>query len=207
MTPRLPLLLAAATFVAAAAVSAAPAPQAPGTSPQGGARQAPAGAPAPARGVVPQPRSKRPLPDLDMLTLEGVRVRTRDLRGKVVLLDFWGTWCAPCRAAVPQLRALHARLAGSPFALVSISNDPEREIVERFVTAHGMEWDQVWDERQEVIGGLAVRRYPTYLLVDHEGNVVYTAIGFGPHVEREIEARVAAAVAAAEAAARATSPR
>ena len=137
---------------------------------------------------------KKLLPDLEMVTLDGVRVTTAGLRGKVVLLDFWGTWCAPCRAAVPDLRRLNARLQGSPFALVSISNDGDRTTLERFIAANEMAWTQVWDGEQTVIRDLAVRSFPTYVLVDHLGEVVFAASGWGPNVEREIETRVGSAV-------------
>jgi thiol-disulfide isomerase/thioredoxin len=149
-----------------------------------------------ARDLVADPRlaGRKLLPDLEMVTLGGERVTTRGLRGKVVLLDFWGTWCAPCRAAVPDLQRLNERMKGSPFVLVSISNDIDRTVLERFIAARGMDWVQVWDENHDVIGALDVRRYPTYVLVDHEGEVVFTASGWGPNVEREIETRVDRAV-------------
>ena len=101
---------------------------------------------------------------------------------------------------MPELKDLHERMAKTPFELVSIANDLDRSTVERFVADEEMEWVQVWDGDQQVIRKLDVRRYPTYVLVDHEGNVVFAASGWGPNVEREIETRVARAVAAASAA-------
>ena len=197
-------LLAAALLAAGGAVvSAAPVAVAAGKGaqqPRAGAA-ATAAAPAAAPSPTAMPFRKRPLPDLELVTLEGQRVRTRELRGKVVLLDFWGTWCAPCRAAVPDLRDLNERLAKKPFAMVSIANDLDRSTVERFVADEDMEWIQVWDGEQAIIRKLDVRSYPTYVLVDHEGNVVFAAAGWGPNVEREIETRVGKAVAAAAAAA------
>jgi hypothetical protein len=98
--------------------------------------------------------------------------------------------------------ALHERLADEPFVLVSISNDLDRTVVERFVDSEGMHWPQVWDGADgRLVGVLDIRAFPTYVLVDHEGNVVFAASGWGPNVEREIETRVAAAVSAAQAAA------
>lgn len=149
---------------------------------------------------------KRLIPDLELVSLSGDYVTTDDLRGKVVLFDFWGTWCAPCRAAIPDLRNLNARLRKSPFALVSISNDADSEMLKRFIAEQQMDWLQVWDEHQEINRKLAIKGYPTYLLVDHEGEIVYAASGWGPMMEREIEDRVRRAVSKAKRAARPETP-
>ncbi len=144
---------------------------------------------------------KRLLPDLDLVTLAGDYLTTDDLRGRVVLIDIWGTWCAPCRAAVPELRRLHARMKKAPFALISISNDSDEPTLRQFIAQNGMEWPQVWDKDHQILRKLDIHRFPTYLLVDHEGEVVYSASGWGPSVEREIEARIARAVRVAKKAA------
>jgi thiol-disulfide isomerase/thioredoxin len=141
---------------------------------------------------------KRLVPDLELVSLSGEYVTTEELRGKVVLLDFWGTWCAPCRAAIPDLRNLSARLKKSPFVLISISNDPDAELLKRFVADNRMDWLQVWDENREINGRLAIRSYPTYVLVDHEGEIVFVTSGWGPVIEREIERRVGGAVGRAK---------
>jgi hypothetical protein len=98
---------------------------------------------------------------------------------------------------VPELRNLSLRLRDAPFLLISISNDSDRGVLEKFVAEHRMEWMQVWDEKMEVTRRLGVSRYPTYLLVDHEGEVVYGTSGWTPSMEREIQKRVGAAVSRA----------
>lgn len=149
---------------------------------------------------------KRLIPDLELVSLAGEYLTTEDLRGKVLLLDFWGTWCAPCRAAIPDLRSLSARLRKSPFVLISVSNDSDVEVLKRFIAENRMEWPQVWDERHETHKKLGVSRFPTYLLVDHEGEIVYVASGWGPQVEREIEQRVRTAVGKAKKSAASPAP-
>ena len=144
---------------------------------------------------------KRLLPDLELVTLAGDYLTTDDLRGRVVLFDFWGTWCPPCRAAVPELKRLHARMKKAPFALISVSNDSDEPTLRQFIAENGMEWPQVWDKDRQILGKLEIQRFPTYLLVDHEGEVVYSASGWGPSVEREIEARIGSAVRVAKKAA------
>ena len=144
---------------------------------------------------------KRLIPDLELVTLAGDYLTTADLRGRVVLIDVWGTWCAPCRAAVPDLKRLTGRLEKAPFLMVSISNDADEPALKQFIADHGMAWPQVWDKDHEIQRRLGVSRFPTYLLIDHEGEIVYSASGWGPAVEREIEHRIAQAVRAARKAA------
>lgn len=63
------------------------------------------------------------MPEFEVVTLDGEYLTSEELAGKVVLLDFWGTWCAPCVAAIPHLKRLSRRSEKSPFVLLSISND------------------------------------------------------------------------------------
>src|SRR5436305_3021019 len=72
-------------------------------------------------------------PDFSGQTLDGTPFRLADLRGKVVVLDFWATWCPPCRAMIPHEREMVQRLAGKPFALIGISADSEEAALRDFV--------------------------------------------------------------------------
>ncbi len=137
---------------------------------------------------------KNLLPDFAVATLAGDYVSSDDLRGKVVLLDFWATWCAPCRAAIPELRSLSRRRAKDPFVLLSISVDQDEKALRELVAQSEMTWPQVWDKNSEIYRKLNAKALPTYVLVDPEGEIVYTATGWGPSVEREIESRVFSAV-------------
>ena len=144
---------------------------------------------------------KRLIPDLELVTLAGDYLTTDELRGSVVLIDVWGTWCAPCRAAVPDLKRLQARMRNAPFTMISVSNDTDEPALRQFIADHEMTWAQVWDKDHEILGKLGISRFPTYLLVDHEGEIVYSASGWGPAVELEIESRIARAVRTAKKAA------
>jgi tetratricopeptide (TPR) repeat protein len=140
---------------------------------------------------------KRLMPDLDLVTLGGEYLTSEELRGKVVLFDFWGTWCAPCVAAIPDLRALSRRLSKDPFVLLSVSNDNDEATLRKFIAEHKMTWPQVWDEKHEVIRKCDIRSYPTYVLVSHEGEIVFVTRGWGPGVEQELNRKVLSAVQAA----------
>ncbi len=144
---------------------------------------------------------KRLVPDFELVTLAGSYITAEELRGKVLLLDFWATWCAPCIAAVPSLRSMSRRMEKNPFVLLSISADNDEALLRRFVADNEMSWPQVWDKRGEFTRRCKVESFPTYVLVDHEGEIVYATRGWGEAIERELNQRIFSAIRAAKASA------
>ncbi len=133
-----------------------------------------------ARAYLANPRSAREkfAPEFNFDGLDGSPVRLQDLRGKVVLLDFWATWCAPCVQALPDLKHLARKKSGEPFVLVSVSADQDRATLEKFVQKNKMSWKQCWDETGKMSRSLfGVTSFPSYLLLDPEGAVLYSSVG------------------------------
>lgn len=136
-------------------------------------------------------------PSFDVATLDGEFLALDELEGSVVLLDFWATWCKPCHFAVPGLRTLAKKRDKVPFELISISTDSDEEALKRFIDENRMTWPQVWDEHGEIARDYGVRSYPTYLLINHEGVVVYRTSGWGERKDMEIRNEVNRALRAA----------
>lgn len=137
-----------------------------------------------------------------MTTLEGRSLTPGHFAGRAVLLDFWGTWCPPCRKAAPALGRLAQELRGEPFELVGVSTDRSRGDLEVFIEQHDMEWTQVWDQTGEVTRDhFRVRVYPTYVVLDHEGREVFRITGWDEGIQQRLERAVEAAVATAREAA------
>jgi thiol-disulfide isomerase/thioredoxin len=139
------------------------------------------------------------VPPFTLTTLDGKPVRSSDLRGKVVLLDFWATWCIPCVKGLPDLKALAKRMSGEPFVLVGVSEDARREDAAAFVRKHGLSWMQAWDGESDLGSQLfKVETLPTQVLLDHEGAFVYRQSGWAPgRSASAMEAQVVKAVAEA----------
>jgi thiol-disulfide isomerase/thioredoxin len=156
-----------------------------------------------ARDMIEDPRRARQnmLPSLELVTLGGDYLTNEDLAGKVVLLDFWGTWCPPCRASVPSLRGLVERNAKLPLVVLSVSNDQDENALRSFVASNGMTWPQVWDRKQGLVREMNVSGFPTYILADHEGVIVFRYSGWGEPIERAIQAEIRRAVGRAKRAA------
>lgn len=134
-----------------------------------------------ARKLVENPRRAREnfAPDFSFTSSEGEHIMLEDLRGKVVLLDFWGTWCPPCVESVPELRSLHKRYSkeGSPFMLIGISSDSDEEEWKEFTAKNKMIWPQYRDKDRRIQRAFGVRAFPTYILIDHEGVVRFQSVG------------------------------
>lgn len=110
-------------------------------------------------------------PDLDGQTLARSAVKLSSLRGKVVLVDFWGMWCGPCVAQLPQLKKLREKLRGKPFELVGVNSDKDRDALARFLAANRVDWPNVIDGGMDGPAAKAWRidSWPTNFLVDSGG--------------------------------------
>ena len=95
------------------------------------------------------------LPPLSFVTPDGRHCTSEELRGKVVLLSFWATWCEPCIDAVPELRRLYTQYEKEPFVMVGVNLDHDRATATKFVEANGMGWPQVTDESSARLGNAA----------------------------------------------------
>jgi len=134
----------------------------------------------PARQMILNPRRAREnyAPDFSFTSAEGEHITLEDLRGKVVLLDFWGTWCPPCVESVPELRNLHKRYAkDGTFVLIGISSDSNEEEWKEFTEKNKMVWPQYRDEDRRIQRAFGVRAFPTYIVIDHEGIVRFQSVG------------------------------
>ena len=125
----------------------------------------------------PLQRQKR-APDFGSVDSEGATVSSCSQRGRVVLLDFWATWCPPCIRALPVMKELAHYLPSDKFVLISIDEDTsEKGKWRSFITKEKMDWTQVWDQNSKIFGSfeLAPRgelSLPRYVLIDREGYVL-----------------------------------
>lgn len=137
----------------------------------------------------PGPDLGKPAPDFTLQDLAGNTVRLSDLRGRPVLINFWATWCAPCRTEMPELDAV-ARERGPErlrVLLVDFQEDPQE--VQRYVDTLGLSLVPLLDRDGAVARAYRVGGLPTSFFVDSAGGVRHIQIG--PMTRRLIEARLA----------------
>lgn len=110
-------------------------------------------------------------PEFALQTLDGTTINSTDLRGKVVLLNFWATWCPPCTAEMPDLNALYREYGSARnFMVLGVDFEEDAETVGPFVQQYGLEFPVVLDRDGRVTTQLfGVRPLPTTFLIDREG--------------------------------------
>ncbi len=113
------------------------------------------------------------LPDLD-----GKSVRLSDLRGRVILINFWATWCPPCRAEMPSMNDVYKDYRNKGFEILAIAGDVEgKRIVAPFVRKYGFTFPVLLDPRNDVGARLGVRGIPTSYLLDKKGRSAGVEVG------------------------------
>jgi thiol-disulfide isomerase/thioredoxin len=117
----------------------------------------------------------KPAPEIVAMDLDGQAMKLSDFRGRVVVVNFWATWCGPCMALVPHERALVKRLEGKPFVLVGVSGDEDADKARQAVRREDMTWRSWWDGGRD--GPTATRwnvhAWPAIYVLDRQGIIRY----------------------------------
>jgi peroxiredoxin len=113
-----------------------------------------------------------------------------DLRGQVVLVDFWASWCKPCAQSFPWLDSLHARLDGQGFTVLAVNVDKQRKKADAFLAAHPVRFPVAFDPAGVAAASWGLPGMPTSFLVDRKGVVRRVHTGFRPEEARETEALI-----------------
>jgi len=118
-----------------------------------------------------------PTPELRLQDLGGREHRLSDYRGKVVLVNFWATWCAPCRDEMPSIGRLRESLAGQPFEVLAVNLGEPASRIEKFRAQVPMEFPVLLDRDTATARAWKARFLPATYLVDGEGRVRYVHYG------------------------------
>jgi peroxiredoxin len=120
----------------------------------------------------------RQAPEFSLSDLSGRAIRLANLQGRIVFLNLWTTWCAPCREEMPAMQALYTRLRGPDFEMLAVSADQEgREVVERFVQELRLTFPVLPDPELQIADRYGVSGYPETFIIDRNGRVVAHQIG------------------------------
>ena len=124
-------------------------------------------------------RDRKPAANFQMIDVFGKQVRLNALRGKVVLLDFWATWCPPCRAEIPHFNKLYRKYRSQGFEIIGVSLDKGGpEVVRPFAKENKMRYPLVMGDTKITQDYGGIRGIPTTFLIDKKGRIAYKYVGF-----------------------------
>lgn len=118
-----------------------------------------------------------PSPDFTVSTLEGKTVSLGDFRGKGVILNFWATWCPPCRAEMPEFQALYREKGGDDFVIMAVDVQEPPDPVKRFVEEFGLTFPILMDAEGDLSTLYKVVALPTTFFIDGKGTIRAINVG------------------------------
>ena len=118
-----------------------------------------------------------PAPELTVTDLHGTPITLSSLKGKTVLLDFWTSWCPPCRADGPALEKIYRRYGATDLAIIGISVNEERDVINQYLDKHPHTYPIVLTADNDMPRPYQVNIYPTYIVIDRDGNVTAATEG------------------------------
>ncbi len=134
----------------------------------------------------------RPAPDFTLADLDGNQVSLSDLRGKTVFINFWATWCGPCRVEMPEIEAIHQQYKDKDVVVLGVDILETEGEVRQFVVEGGYNWTFVMDTTGEVTNSYQVVAIPTSFFIDKEG--IIRAVSVGAMTKGAMEARLLVAM-------------
>lgn len=132
-------------------------------------------------------------PAMAFTTLAGKHFNLDAMNGRVVLIDFWSTWCGPCKQELPHLKKLAAQYANQPFELISISWDDDETAWKQYVAANGMTWNQYRDADHSLANLFGINSIPHFFTIDANGVLAAEDVGSGSNLDGRIRKLVAQA--------------
>jgi peroxiredoxin len=135
-----------------------------------------------------------PAPDFTLKTVAGPNLRLAEQRGQVVMVNFWATWCAPCKQEMPHLNALYDKYRSAGFVLlgVNVDDDPAKAAAE--AAKLGIRFPVLLDSAKSVSKAYALAAMPTTVVIDRDGQVRHVHQGYRNGVEKVYDQQVRALV-------------
>lgn len=124
-----------------------------------------------------QPWRGGPAPQLELRALDGPAHRLADYRGRVVLVNFWATWCEPCREEMPSMQRLKEKLAGRPFAVLAVNLDEPEARIRTFLSRMKVDFTVLLDPGRVAAKSWNARILPASFVIGPDGRIRYSVVG------------------------------
>lgn len=135
-----------------------------------------------AKKVMANPRVAREVvaPEFIVICEGGKRIKSSELAGKVIVIDFWATWCSACRAALPEMKELVRKYPSDKLVVISSSVDNDENAWRDYIAKKEMSWPQYLDKDETLTSAFGVNAFPTYIVIDGEGFIRKRIVGTDP---------------------------
>ena len=134
--------------------------------------------------------SNNPAPSFSTESIDGKRISLDDLSGKVVLVDFWATWCEPCKKSFPKYQELYVKYKASGLEIAAVSVDDEKGGIPAFAKSHGAKFPVGWDNGKKIADQYKPENMPTAYVIDKNGVVKFVHKGYHDGEEKELEKEI-----------------
>jgi peroxiredoxin len=131
-----------------------------------------------------------PAPDFTLESRSGDNIRLEDHRGEVVMLNFWASWCGPCRQEMPLMDDIYSRYQDLGFTILAVNVDENRDEALRFLESVPVNYPILYDPESSVSELYEVPAMPTTVMIDRDGQARYIHYGYKPGYETEYEAQI-----------------
>jgi peroxiredoxin len=129
-------------------------------------------------------------PDFTLESRSGDNIRLEDHRGEVVMLNFWASWCGPCRQEMPLMDDIYSRYQDLGFTILAVNVDENRDEALRFLDKVPVSYPVLYDPESSVSELYEVPAMPTTVMIDRDGNARYIHYGYKPGYEAEYETQI-----------------
>ena len=136
---------------------------------------------------------KKQAPAFEVTALDGTRFNLDAMGGRVVLIDFWATWCGPCNEELPHVKKIAKEFAGEPLVILSVSWDDDDTKWRQFIGKNEMTWMQYRDASHALSKAFGVEAIPHYFVIDTDGGLTTEMVGSGSNVEGKLKKLIAKA--------------
>ncbi len=131
-----------------------------------------------------------PAPDFTLKSTQGSNIRLSEHRGEVLLLNFWASWCGPCRQEMPLLDALQQRYGKLGFSVVGVNVDKDSALADKLLKDIPVTFPVLLDNTGTVSASYNVSAMPTTVIIDRDGNMRFLHKGYKPGYEQEYEQQI-----------------
>ena len=130
-------------------------------------------------------------PDVTLQTADGTAVALSTYKGKIVLVDFWASWCVSCKTSFPALDAIYREFEAKGVAVVAVNLDEERKDAEAFLAAHPHQMPVLFDPKGASPSAFGVKGMPTSYVIDRTGTIRFTHMGYSGNVDASYRQEIA----------------